>query len=77
MKRSAREYIVVSVGGSLIGPDGIDTAFLKSFRELVLRKVEEGFGFYIITGGGKLARRYQEAAKEVRGELLSFDADWL
>jgi uridylate kinase len=72
-----REYIVVSVGGSLIVPDGIDTAFLKSFRELVLRKVQEGFGFYIITGGGKLARRYQEAAQEVRGNLVSEDADWL
>lgn len=77
MKRPKREYIVVSVGGSLIVPDGIDTAFLTSFRELVLRKVEEGFGFYIITGGGKLARRYQEAAKIVRGDLLSVDADWL
>lgn len=77
MERASREYIVVSVGGSLIVPDQIDSSFLRSFRELVLRKVSEGFGFYIIAGGGKLARRYQDAAKEVRGDLLSEDADWL
>jgi uridylate kinase len=77
MLRSKREYIVVSVGGSLIVPDQLDTEFLKRFRELILRKVKEGKNFYIITGGGKLARRYQEAAREVRGDLTSDDADWL
>lgn len=78
MQRSKREFIVLSVGGSLIVPDGIDTDFLKRFRELILRKVSEGFGFYIITGGGKLARRYQEAGRDVRaGNLTSHDADWL
>ncbi len=78
MLRTKREFIVVSVGGSLIVPDQIDNDFLKQFRELILRKVSEGFGFYIITGGGKLARRYQEAGREVRsGNLTSHDADWL
>jgi uridylate kinase len=78
MQRLQREFIVVSVGGSLIVPDQLDTEFLKRFRELILRKVSEGFGFYIITGGGKLARRYQEAGRSVReGDLTSHDADWL
>ncbi len=77
MLRPKREYVVVSVGGSLIVPDGIDVSFLKNFRELVNRKVKEGFGFYVIAGGGKLARRYQDAAKEVRGNLSSEDADWM
>ena len=36
-----REYVVVSVGGSLLVPDGIDTQFLSSFRELILQKVSE------------------------------------
>lgn len=61
----------------MIVPDQIDTAFLTRFRELIKRKVKEGFGFYIIAGGGKLARRYQDAAKETRGDLASEDADWL
>lgn len=77
MLRTKREYVVVSVGGSLIVPDGIDSVFLKQFRELILREVAKGKNFYIITGGGKLARRYQEAGKEVRGNLTAHDADWL
>ncbi len=61
----------------MIVPDQIDVNFLFRFRELILRKVKEGFSFYIVTGGGKLARRYQDAAKEARGDLSSEDADWI
>ncbi len=77
LSRTKREYIVVSVGGSLIVPEQIDTAFLNSFRELILKKVEEGLSFYIITGGGRTARNYQEAAFAVRGDLPRDDLDWL
>lgn len=59
------EIIVISLGGSLIVPDTIDTAFLKDFKKLILSNVEKGKKFVIITGGGKICRRYQEAAKEV------------
>lgn len=73
------ERIVVSVGGSLIVPDAIDTNFLSSFRNLILKKVSEGFSFSIIAGGGKLARRYQEAAEAVLGDPFdkSFDPEVL
>ena len=67
----------MSVGGSLIVPDHIDTEFLHSLRELVLRKVDEGLSFYVIAGGGRLARRYQDAAKEVLGEWSPHESDWL
>lgn len=77
LTRAKREYVVVSVGGSLIVPDQIDTGFLKSLRELVLRKISDGLSFYIIAGGGKLARRYQEAAGSVLGTLSAEDSDWL
>lgn len=73
--REKREYIVVSVGGSLIVPDGIDVSFLKQFRELVIRKIGEGFGFYIITGGGKIARQWRDAAVEVNPETSDEDLD--
>lgn len=72
-----REYVVVSVGGSLIVPGELDTEFLTRFRELILSKVAEGTSFYIITGGGKTARRYQDAAEGVRGDLSAEDIDWL
>ena len=77
MLRSKREYVVVSVGGSLIVPDQIDTGFLKNFRELLLKKIGYGTSFFIITGGGKTARRYQQAASDIRGGLPREDLDWL
>ncbi|MFZ2908173.1 MAG: UMP kinase [Minisyncoccia bacterium] len=73
-----REYVVVSVGGSLIVPDEIDTGFIADFRTRILEKVEAGFSFYIITGGGRTARRYQDAGKAVRHDRFSReDLDWL
>jgi uridylate kinase len=75
--RAEREYIVVSVGGSLIVPDFIDTSFLRSFREFILGHIDRGLSFFIITGGGMTARRYQEAGREARGDLGREDIDWL
>lgn len=70
------ERIVVSVGGSLIVPDGIDVDFLTRFKALVLEKVQKGYSFTIIAGGGKTARRYQEAANAVT-PLSREDTDWI
>jgi uridylate kinase len=75
--KNHREYIVVSVGGSLIVPDGIDAAFLERFQSSILAHVERGLSFYIVTGGGMTARNYQHAAEAVRGDLPPEDVDWL
>lgn len=61
----------------MIVPNELDTDFLARFRELILKKVAEGLSFYIITGGGRTARRYQDAATSVRGDLPREDLDWL
>lgn len=72
-----QETIVMSVGGSLIVPDGIDTQFLSSFKHLIESQTSDtGRRFIIITGGGKTARRYADAAKEVT-LLDNEDLDWL
>lgn len=76
MNASERERVVVSVGGSCIVPDQIDTGFLKRFKTLILEKVQRGFTFSIITGGGKTARRYQDAANAVT-PLTPQDTDWI
>lgn len=76
MNATERERIVVSVGGSLIVPDGIDIDFLKHFKALILEKVRRGFTFSIIAGGGKTARRYQDAANAVT-PLSPHDLDWI
>jgi uridylate kinase len=71
-----KETIILSVGGSLIVPEDLDTKFLKQFKELILTYIKKGYKFVIITGGGMTARKYQAAAKEV-GKLSHNDLDWI
>lgn len=70
------ETIVMSVGGSLIVPDQIDTAFLTRFKNLIEVQIAHGQRFVIIAGGGRTARRYQDAAATVT-ELDPEDLDWM
>ena len=71
-----KETIVMSVGGSLIVPDQIDTDFLKKLKTFIDSQTALGRRFIIIAGGGRTARRYQDAAAEV-SELQSDDLDWM
>lgn len=72
-----QETVVMSVGGSLIVPDQIDTTFLRELRTLVEHQITVfGRHFIIIAGGGKTARRYQDAAATVT-ELDPEDIDWM
>ncbi|MGH7249470.1 MAG: UMP kinase [Minisyncoccia bacterium] len=57
------ETIIISLGGSLIVPEEIDVEFLKNFKTLILAHIKQGKKFLVITGGGKIARKYQNAAK--------------
>ena len=67
----------MSVGGSLIVPDQIDTLFLASLKNLVEDQITNcGRRFIIIAGGGRTARRYQDAAGAV-SNLDPEDLDWM
>ncbi len=69
--------LVISVGGSLVVPNGgIDTAFLKEFKTLISKNVKHGWRFVIVVGGGGTARQYQQAARSI-GKLQRDDIDWL
>lgn len=70
------ETIIISLGGSLIVPDEIDTDFLKDFKKLILAQVARGKKFVIITGGGKINRRYNEVAKKLASPSNE-DLDWI
>ena len=61
MDTSSTNWIVVSLGGSLIAPDRVDAAYVKSFVALIKQEVQKGVHFAIITGGGKIAREYRDA----------------
>lgn len=69
-------WTVISLGGSIIVPDGIDTTFLKEFSSLIRTHVQQGMKFIIIAGGGKTSRRYQDAARDL-GDTSTEDLDWL
>lgn len=70
------ETIVMSVGGSLIVPDQIDTTFLTALKTFIDAQTAVGRSFIIIAGGGRTARRYQDAAGEVT-KLTNEDLDWM
>ena len=70
------EIIVLSVGGSLIVPGEIDSEWIKGFKAVIEKFISKGYKFIIITGGGRTARNYQNAAKQV-SKLDSEDLDWL
>lgn len=75
-KKTKEEVVVISVGGSLIVPEEIDTVFLSSLKDLVLKGVKQGKKFIIITGGGKVCRKYQHAANSIT-KLDAKAVDWL
>lgn len=75
-ENSQKTPIIISLGGSLIIPEEIDVAFLKSFKILIEEKIKEGERFVLICGGGKLCRKYQAAATELNS-LSQEDLDWL
>tara|TARA_Y100000310_G_scaffold239612_1_gene243288 strand:+ start:166 stop:843 length:678 start_codon:yes stop_codon:yes gene_type:complete len=68
--------IILSLGGSIIVPDNIDTTFLKNFKVLIEKYLDKGYKFVIFCGGGKIARRYQDAGSKIT-ELNNNDLDWL
>jgi uridylate kinase len=71
------ETIVMSVGGSLIVPDQIDTDFLSALKTFIdFETTKKGRRFIIIAGGGRTARNYQEAAAAV-SNLTADDLDWM
>ncbi len=58
-----KETIIISLGGSLVAPEKIDTEFIKKFRDLVLSYLPVK-KFIICVGGGKIAREYHKALSE-------------
>jgi len=58
---------VISLGGSIIAPDKVDVAFLRSFRKAMLEYLEQNAErrLILVCGGGGPAREYQGAYRAV------------
>ncbi|KKQ35154.1 MAG: Aspartate/glutamate/uridylate kinase [Microgenomates group bacterium GW2011_GWA2_37_6] len=75
------DKIVISVGGSLIVPNGgIDTTFLKNLNKFIRIQLaaNKNRQFFLIVGGGKVSRQYRDAGSEAIGRKITRDdLDWL
>jgi uridylate kinase len=63
--------VVLSLGGGTINPEGVpDVDLVKKFAKLLLQSPHD---FGIVTGGGRVARVYAQAARELGAN--EFEAD--
>lgn len=70
--------IVLSVGGSLMVPDGgMNTVFLSNLNAFVRAYVKKGKRFFLVAGGGETARKYIDSGKKIIGDITEEDLDWL
>ena len=71
---------VLSLGGSIVAPDGPDPAFLASFMALVREHLaaDPERRLILVVGGGGPARSWQRAYREAGGPPQDHDAqDWI
>lgn len=73
---TTKERIIISLGGSLLVPESIDAEFVGNFKKFIVSHIKKGYRFILVTGGGKTARRYIEAAGQVT-KITDEDRDWL
>lgn len=71
-----RKPFILSIGGSLVAPAGVDTAYLRKLRSFLLRRLRRGERFVLVVGGGMTARNYIKAAANVAA-VPNEDKDWL
>jgi len=71
-----KKTVIISLGGSLIVPEEIDWKFVKKFKKLIEEEIEKGYKFILITGGGRTARKYIDAAAKV-DDITNEDKDWI
>lgn len=70
-----KEAIVISLGGSVIVPDEVDTIFLRSFTRFI-KRLKRRFQIAIICGGGAPARRMIAVSRSL-GVTRVADLHWI
>ncbi|MBI4090220.1 MAG: UMP kinase [Candidatus Kerfeldbacteria bacterium] len=70
-----KEAIVISLGGSVMVPNRIDTVFLRRFAAFV-RWLAKSRRVIVVAGGGATARAYLESARQI-GVRLPTALHWI
>lgn len=65
--------VVISLGGSIVNPDGIDIDFIKKFKKLILNYTANGNKVILVVGGGATARKYIESVKSLNLDFKEKD----
>ncbi|MDC7126651.1 MAG: UMP kinase [Spirochaetales bacterium] len=70
---------VISLGGSIVAPDKVDTDFLKAFLKAIQDYLNSDSQrkLIFVTGGGGPARAYQHAYREITSETDNNLQDWI
>ncbi len=76
---SKQELRVISLGGSLVAPEGVDVEFLSGFRRILMNwlDAQPARKAVLVVGGGAPARIYQQAARALSGNISNEDLDWI
>ena len=73
-----QETLILSIGGSLIVPNGgINVDFLTKLNVFVRRNVSKNRRLFLVAGGGTTARHYIDGGKKVIKKITNDDLDWL
>ncbi len=70
---------VISLGGSIIAPEDVDSDFLIRFRKMILEYLEadKDRKLIFVTGGGSPARTWQKAYRDITPEADDDAQDWI
>jgi uridylate kinase len=79
MDMEALMVTVISLGGSIVAPEAVDTEFVSDFLKLVSSYLEkaEDRRLVLIVGGGAPARNYQAAYRTIAASTNHDDQDWI
>lgn len=70
---------VISLGGSIVAPESVDTEFLLAFKQLIKEQLDadEKKRFIFVVGGGGPARSWQKAFRSIVPQSADEQADWI
>jgi uridylate kinase len=79
LKKSKSIVDVLSLGGSIIAPESVDTEFVRAFHALIagILDAEPERRMILVTGGGGPARAFQRAYREIAAQADEAAQDWI